>query len=127
VEAGGAGRPPAGAVVAETKPGAADAKTGAGTRASGAGSDARAATSPTDAKASGDRGATAGTARSRVNINAADVKELMTLDGIGRAVAQRIVEYRRAHGPFKKPEEIRRVSGVGPGLWERNRDRIVVE
>lgn len=62
-----------------------------------------------------------------VNINTATVKELMTLNGIGRKVAEKIVEYRDAHGPFKKPEEIRRVDGVGAGLWEKNRDRIVIK
>lgn len=62
-----------------------------------------------------------------VNINTADVKELMKLEGVGRRVAEKIVEYRGAHGPFKKPEEIRRVEGVGSGLWERNRARIVVK
>ena len=62
-----------------------------------------------------------------VNINTADVKELMTLDGIGHKVAEKIVQYRDAHGEFKKPEEIRKVDGVGGGLWERNRARIVVK
>lgn len=62
-----------------------------------------------------------------VNINTATVKELMTLNGIGRKVAEKIVEYRDAHGPFRKPEEIRKVQGVGPGLWEKNRARIVVK
>lgn len=66
-------------------------------------------------------------ASARVNINTADVKTLMTLDGVGRRVAERIVEYRQAHGPFKRPEEIRRVEGIGAGLWERNRARIVVD
>ena len=62
-----------------------------------------------------------------VNINTASVKELMKLDGVGRQVAEKIVEYRDAHGPFKKPEELRKVEGVGSGLWERNRTRIVVK
>jgi competence protein ComEA len=82
-----------------------DAKTGAVTR------------SAATTRATGDR----------VNINSADVKELMTLSGIGRTVAERIVEYRRAHGSFAKPEEVRKVEGVGAGVWERNRDRIVVK
>ena len=56
-----------------------------------------------------------------------DVKELMKLDGVGRQVAEKIVEYRDAHGPFKKPEELRKVEGVGNGLWERNRTRIVIK
>ena len=63
----------------------------------------------------------------QVNINTADVKELTTLDGIGHKVAEKIVQYRDAHGEFKKPEEIRKVDGVGSGLWERNRARIVVK
>jgi competence protein ComEA len=62
----------------------------------------------------------------KVNINTADVKQLMKLSGVGRSVAERIVQYRDAHGPFKKPEELRKVEGVSAGLWERNRERIVV-
>src|SRR2546428_13683166 len=46
-----------------------------------------------------------------ININTADVKELMKLEGVGRRVAEKIVEYRDTHGPFKKPgrSEERRV------------------
>lgn len=62
----------------------------------------------------------------RVNVNTADVKELMTLPGVGRKVAQRIVAYREAHGPFKKPDDVRKVDGMGEGLWEKNRARIVI-
>jgi competence protein ComEA len=70
---------------------------------------------------------TSATAGDKVNINTADIEALMTLSGIGRKVAERIVEYRQAHGAFQKPEDLRRVEGVGRGLWERNRERIVVE
>jgi competence protein ComEA len=62
-----------------------------------------------------------------VNINTADVKELMKLEGVSRRVAEKIVEYRDTHGPFKKPEELRKVEGVGNGLWERNRTRVVTK
>ena len=62
-----------------------------------------------------------------VNINTADVKELMRLEGIGRRVAEKIVEYRDSHGPFKKAEDLRKVEGIGSRLWERNRSRIVVK
>ena len=62
-----------------------------------------------------------------VNINTADVKQLMKLEGVGRKVAEKIVEYREHHGLFQKPEEIRKVEGIGSGLWERNRARIVVK
>jgi competence protein ComEA len=63
----------------------------------------------------------------KVNINTASVKELQKLDGIGRGVAQRIVEYREANGPFKRGEDLRKVEGVGAAMWERNRERIVVK
>jgi len=62
-----------------------------------------------------------------ININTADVKELMRLEGVGRRVAEKIVEYREHHGLFQKPEAIRKVEGIGSGLWERNRARIVVK
>lgn len=85
-------------------------------------------TSPakSDADAKAAKVVTPAKAGEAVNVNTADVKELMTLDGIGRRVAERIVEYRKVHGPFKKAEEVRKVEGIGAGLFERNRDRIVV-
>jgi competence ComEA-like helix-hairpin-helix protein len=63
----------------------------------------------------------------KVNVNTADVKELMTLTGVGRKVAEKIVAYRDSHGPFKKADELRKVDGVGNGLWEKNRERIVTK
>ena len=77
--------------------------------------------------ARGDKVKVATASTASVNINTADVKELMTLDGIGHKVAEKIVQYRDAHGEFKKADEIRKVDGVGHGLWEKNRERIVVK
>jgi competence ComEA-like helix-hairpin-helix protein len=62
-----------------------------------------------------------------VNINTATAKQLMTLAGVGRQVAERIIEYRDSRGPFKKADELRRVEGVTTTLWEKNRDRIVTK
>ena len=62
-----------------------------------------------------------------VNINTASVKQLMKLEGVGQKVAERIVEYRTTNGPFKKAEDVRKVEGVGSGLFDKNRDRIVVK
>ncbi|HHX64389.1 MAG TPA: ComEA family DNA-binding protein [Chloroflexi bacterium] len=59
-----------------------------------------------------------------VNINTATAVELETLPGIGPAYAQRIIEYREAHGPFVGPEAIMDVSGIGPATFERIKDRI---
>lgn len=63
----------------------------------------------------------------KVNINTASKAELMKLDGIGPAVAEKIIEYRKTHGPFKKPEDIRKIQGIGKALWEKNREMITVE
>jgi competence protein ComEA len=63
----------------------------------------------------------------KININTADVKGLMTLSGVGRSLAEKIVKYRDDHGQFKKPNDLRKVEGVGEALWEKNRERIVVK
>ena len=70
---------------------------------------------------------TAAASVEKININTASVKELQKLDGVGRGVAQRIVDYREANGPFKRGEDLRKVDGVGAATFERNRDRIVVK
>jgi len=70
---------------------------------------------------------TVAAADAKVNINTADVKQLMTLQGVGRNLAEKIVQYRDTHGPFKKATDLRKVEGVGDALWERNRERVVVK
>jgi competence ComEA-like helix-hairpin-helix protein len=62
----------------------------------------------------------------KININAAGVEELMTLPGIGKAYAERIVDYRAKNGPFKRVEDILNVRGVGEKTFERIKDRITV-
>ena len=62
----------------------------------------------------------------KVNINTAGVDELVALPGIGRAYAERIVEYRQKNGPFKKVEDILNVRGIGGKTFERIRDRLTI-
>lgn len=62
----------------------------------------------------------------KVNINTADVSELMELEEIGENKAAAIIEYREKNGRFRIPEEITNVSGIGEGILEKNIDRIVV-
>ena len=59
----------------------------------------------------------------KVDINRADVSELMTLPGIGESKAQAIVSYRQEH-PFQSIEEIMNVSGIKEGSFEKIRDLI---
>lgn len=71
-------------------------------------------------------GTTGGSSGGKVNINMATVAELETLPGIGPALAQRIVDYRTAHGPFSRIEDIKKVSGIGDKLFERIKDQITI-
>jgi competence protein ComEA len=54
-----------------------------------------------------------GSGTPQVNINTATVQELQLLPRVGPALAQRIVDFRAANGPFKAPEELARVKGIG--------------
>jgi competence protein ComEA len=50
-----------------------------------------------------------------IDLNRASAQDLESVPGIGPALAQRIVDYRKAHGPFKKIDELQeKVLGFGP-------------
>jgi competence protein ComEA len=60
-----------------------------------------------------------------VNLNSADATTLAReLDGIGPAKAQAIVDYRQKNGPFKTPEDLLKVQGIGERVLEQNRGNI---
>lgn len=63
----------------------------------------------------------------KININTASVEELSQLKGIGPSHAANIVAYREKNGPFKMPEDLMRVSGIGQKTFEANQDVIIVE
>ena len=48
-----------------------------------------------------------------VNINTADLKQLIKLPGVGKKKAQAIIDYREANGDFASLEELAKVKGVG--------------
>jgi len=62
----------------------------------------------------------------KININTATVEELDTLPGIGPSIAQRIVEYRQANGPFKRIEDLTNVRGIGASLFDQIKDKLTV-
>ena len=61
-----------------------------------------------------------------VDINSADAEKLASLPGIGPSIAQRIVDYRKEHGPYKSVDELLNVRGVGEKLLARLRDHVTV-
>ena len=60
-----------------------------------------------------------------VLINSASAEEIAeNLDGIGEAIANRIIAKRQKQGPFKNFEQLKAVSGVGIAKIEANKQRI---
>ena len=62
-----------------------------------------------------------------LNINTATAEELETLPKIGPQMAQRIVDYREAHGKFAAVDALQNVKGIGKKTLEKLRPFIDVE
>ncbi|MCL5069650.1 MAG: ComEA family DNA-binding protein [Actinobacteria bacterium] len=62
----------------------------------------------------------------KVNINFADLSELVQLPGIGTVIAQNIIDYRNKYGQFKNKEELKNVKGIGEKKFEKIKDFISV-
>ena len=58
-------------------------------------------------------GAPPGGAATGIHLSTATVEQLDGVDGIGPTLAQRIVEYRDAHGAFRSLAELAQVDGIG--------------
>ena len=63
----------------------------------------------------------------KVNINTASAEELAQLKGIGPSHASKIVAYREKNGPFKMPEDLMQVSGIGQKTFDTNQELIIIE
>jgi len=67
-----------------------------------------------------------GVTSSKVNINSASALELEALPGIGEVIAQEILDYRTANGPFVSVDDLLDVSGIGEVTLENIRDLVTV-
>lgn len=75
------------------------------------------------AAASSADGAKAGQA---IDINRASVEELTAIPGIGKSLAQRIVDFRDENGPFKRVEDLLKIRGIGEKSLEKIRPHVKV-
>jgi competence protein ComEA len=97
------------------------------------GADVRTGLGLTGARLRGDRfghGGRGARGRGRVlgdvDLNSATIAELETLDGVGPAIAQKIVDWREANGGFRSVDDLAQVAGIGPKKLEAMRPRVGV-
>ncbi len=63
-------------------------------------------------------------AGSKVSLGIATVEQLDELPGIGPVTAQKIVDWRATHGPFRSVEDLDAIPGIGPARVEQLRDLV---
>ena len=61
-----------------------------------------------------------------VNINTADIEELVLLDGVGEGTAKRIIEAREQNGGFGDVNELKMIRGIGEKTFDKIKNRIKV-
>lgn len=62
----------------------------------------------------------------KVSINSANKPELDSLPGIGPVLADRIIKYRSANGPFAALEDLLKVSGIGESIFAKMSTRLTL-
>ena len=60
----------------------------------------------------------------KLSLNSATAAELEQLPGVGPVLAQRIVQWRGDHGPFRSVDDLNEVSGVGDSLMDQLRPLV---
>jgi competence protein ComEA len=61
-----------------------------------------------------------------INLNTATLEQLDTLDGVGPATAQKIVDFREEHGGFGSVEDLGQISGIGEKRLAALREKVTV-
>jgi len=60
----------------------------------------------------------------KVDINQANIKQLMQLPGIGKKKAQAIIKYRQQYGQFQSTKELSKVKGISKKLSQKLHDKV---
>lgn len=71
-------------------------------------------------------GTTAASSGSLIDLNAATLTQLQTISGVGPKRAQDILDYRDAHGGFKKVDELKEISGIGDKIFADIQPKVTV-
>ncbi|HZE47930.1 MAG TPA: ComEA family DNA-binding protein, partial [Jatrophihabitantaceae bacterium] len=71
-------------------------------------------------------GSGAGAAAGLVDLNTSTLAQLDTLPGVGPVLAQRILDWRTAHGRFDSIDQLREVTGIGPSRFDDLRPLVTV-
>jgi competence protein ComEA len=72
----------------------------------------------------GSSSAGAPAAGTKVSLAIATVEQLDELPGIGPVTAEKIVDWRTSHGPFRSVDDLDAVPGIGPARIEQLRDLV---
>jgi len=62
-----------------------------------------------------------------INLNTAEIDQLVSLPGIGEGTAEKILEYRKRKGKFKSIAEIKNVKGIGEKKFEKIKEYLTIE
>jgi competence protein ComEA len=62
----------------------------------------------------------------QINLNTADAEQLQRIPGIGPAMAERIIAFRKENGGFKTAEDLMLISGIGEKKFERMKPFVKV-
>jgi competence ComEA-like helix-hairpin-helix protein len=62
----------------------------------------------------------------KVNINTASQSRLLAITGVGVKIADAIIDYRTANGPFQQIEDLMKVKGIGKATFEKMKNQVTV-
>ncbi|RZG46341.1 ComEA family DNA-binding protein [Acinetobacter wuhouensis] len=60
----------------------------------------------------------------KVSLNSANLEQLQQLNGVGAKKAQAIIDYRNQNGKFNSIDDLQKVKGIGPKLFEKNKSQL---